>query len=138
MHWFYFKVLNWWPNQQITFNIVNLCRDLTKFYQRGMSILTRVESVNGAFKSDWQIDKNIIQVLEGQASNDIVRSYRKDDPSVANSYYSSMKFKCTFPPIQNLNPNATDQTKQAFGTVFCFAYALPYVYSELLTDLKIA
>jgi len=48
-HWFYFKVLEWWrPGQVVTFNILNMVRDLTRFYGRGMNIMSRTESLNGA------------------------------------------------------------------------------------------
>ena len=43
-YWFYFKVLNWQPGSTITFNILNIGRDLTAFYARGMKIMNRQES----------------------------------------------------------------------------------------------
>lgn len=47
-HWFYFKVLLWRPGQVVTFNILNMVRDLSRFYGRGMNIMSRTESLNGA------------------------------------------------------------------------------------------
>lgn len=58
-HWFYFKVLNWQPECIVKFNILNMSRILTSFYTRGMNILTRVESANGAFKTEWKADSNL-------------------------------------------------------------------------------
>jgi len=58
-HWFYFKVLNWRPESTVKFNILNMGRDLSNFYSRGMNIVTRVESANGAFKTEWKVDKSL-------------------------------------------------------------------------------
>lgn len=135
MHWFHFKVLNWRPNQTAVFTIHGLCRDLSSFYGRGMNILTRVESANGAFKTEWSVDPKVTQILEVQRASKIVRKFRKDDPKVPAAYYSSLKFKCVFPALKKLNPTASDVTQQAPGVVFSFAYALPYVYSDLMRDL---
>ena len=35
-YWFYFKVLNWIPETTVTFNILNIGRNLSAFYERGM------------------------------------------------------------------------------------------------------
>jgi hypothetical protein len=64
MHWFYFKVLNWQVEQTVTFTIHGLCRDLHNFYSRGMNVLTRLESQNGAFKTEWSADKDITKIVE--------------------------------------------------------------------------
>jgi hypothetical protein len=53
-YWFYFKVLNWRPDTTVTFNILNIGRDLSAFYSRGMQILSRVESLDGKTQSEWE------------------------------------------------------------------------------------
>ena len=76
-------------------------------------------------------------------------------------YYNTLKFKCQFPEISVLTKNSGsngsngsnwhfDDTvssvnggysevgpndEGAPGTVFCFAYAIPYTYSDLVSDL---
>ena len=62
-HWFYFKVSNWQPGRSVTFNIVNLSRDLSKFYSQGMNIMTQFESKNGQ-KSEWKSDCKLTEVEE--------------------------------------------------------------------------
>ena len=52
-YWFYFKVNNWKPKTKVTFNLLNVARDLLPFYSKGMNIWTRTESTNGKYKSDW-------------------------------------------------------------------------------------
>lgn len=52
-YWFYFKVLNWKPDSTATFNILNIGRDLSAFYSRGMQILTRMESSDGSNSTEW-------------------------------------------------------------------------------------
>jgi len=43
-YWFYFKVLNWHPKSKAVFNLLNVARDLHRFYSHGMQIWTRTES----------------------------------------------------------------------------------------------
>ena len=70
-------------------------------------------------------------------------------------YYNTLKFKVEFPEITMLNTGAgasnndgAEDTISANGysevgpndldspgTVMCFAYAIPYTYSDLMTDL---
>ena len=59
-HWFYFKVLNWQPNSSVTFNILNIARDMNRFYGKGMSVITRTESSNGKLKSPWRFNETEI------------------------------------------------------------------------------
>ncbi len=63
-HWFNFKVLLWRPGQVVTFNILNMVRDLSRFYGRGMNIWSRTESLNGAQKSEWTVNKDLTEVIE--------------------------------------------------------------------------
>lgn len=58
-YWFYFKVLNWTPKAQATFNILNVARDLAPFYNRGLQVWSRCESTNGKLKSEWNCSKNV-------------------------------------------------------------------------------
>ena len=51
-HWFYFKVGNWQPGQICQFNILNMTRDLSKFYGKGMKIQTQMETKDG-LKTEW-------------------------------------------------------------------------------------
>ena len=44
-YWFYFKVSNFRVGQRYTFNIYNFTRNLDKFYQAGMNVLTMAEDV---------------------------------------------------------------------------------------------
>ena len=71
-HWFYFKVQNWRPKQTATFNIMNVARDLTRFYNKGMQIWYRTESANGIYRSEWQCCQDYVKVLSFE-QNDIVR-----------------------------------------------------------------
>lgn len=66
--------------------------------------------------------------------------------------YNTLKFRCEFPEIPMLKmpiQSSFDDTASvsgytelgqndqcAPGTVFCFAYALPYTYTDLLSDLQ--
>lgn len=106
-HWFYFKVLNWRPEQEVKFNMINMTRDLSVFYSRGMTVLTRTESHDGKYKSEWRSDKNIVTSVHFSHQNKIIRSYSKHDPKVPASFYSSVKFKATFPEFEQLNPDST-------------------------------
>lgn len=78
-------------------------------------------------------------------------------------YYNTLKFKCVFPEISMLKTSGTgwpgvnidedgEEESTTFGEsgykevgpndqgqpgkVFCFAYALPYTYSDLISDLE--
>ena len=62
-YWFYFKVLNWKPKTKVTFNLLNVARDLTPFYSKGMNIWSRSESANGHYKSEWQCIDNCVEVI---------------------------------------------------------------------------
>ena len=44
-HWFYFKVMNWRAGQTVKFSILNLVRNLSSFYEKGMSVYTRNENL---------------------------------------------------------------------------------------------
>lgn len=149
-YWFYFKVLNWVPKAKATFNILNVARDLLPFYNRGMNIWTRTESANGLFKTDWDCSANNSVEVLSFSENDIVRSKSSKKEYACGRYYNTLKFRCTFPEIQTLGAGpsgdgADDSVTEAevgpdgkgeSGNVFCFAYALPYTYSDLLTDLE--
>lgn len=73
-HWFYFKVANWQPGQTYTFNILNMSRDLSSFYFRGMNILTQMETGDG-FKSEWSHIAGT-EVLEVERQNGIVKKWK--------------------------------------------------------------
>lgn len=98
-HWFYFKAQNWYPGQTCTFTILNMVRDLSSFYGKGMNIQTRYEVLSTGRKSDWKVDPKLTQIIEIDRTNDIVRNRRLDGES---NYYSSLKFKCTFPKEEDL------------------------------------
>ena len=148
-YWFYFKVLNWKPKAFATFNVLNVARDLVPFYNKGMQIWTRCESSNGKYKSDWECSKNV-RVVSFQP-NDIVRSTKQKKEYAMGRNYHTLKFRCEFPEISMLKTsvysNFDDTTsvnpyaevgpndQEALGTVFCFAYALPYTYTDLMSDL---
>lgn len=132
---------------------MNVARDLTPFYNRGMKIWTRTESGNGLNKSDWQCSKNNVDVISFQ-QNDILRSNSKKKEYACGRYYNTLKFQCKFPEItvlkqqnnqwpgmSNKNCNNIDFEvgpidQRAQGTVLCFAYAQPYTYCDLLSDLE--
>ena len=149
-YWFYFKVLNWKPKAKANFNILNVARDLLPFYSKGMNIWTRTESTNGKYKSEWQC-QNAVSVISFQ-QNDIVRSKSSKKEYACGRYYNTLKFKVEFPEITMLNASNSCVTgndadtisynevgpndQEAPGTVMCFAYALPYTYSDLITDLE--
>jgi len=141
-HWFYFKVLNWQPNSSVTFNMLNIARDLQRFYGKGMSVLTRTESSNGKLKSPWRFNET--EVMEYEPQNEIVRSWRKDDPDVPSRYYSTLKFRYKFPKGEKVNFDYSHQGHEEgifedfLGTVICFAYGLPYTYSDMLSDFEMA
>ena len=62
-HWFYFKIANWQRGKTYYFQIVNLSRDLSKFYTKGMKIVTRYETKSGQ-KSEWKCDPHLTEVEE--------------------------------------------------------------------------
>ena len=112
---------------------------MSRFYNKGMRILTRTESSDGKLKSPWVFDT--CQVEE-YGSNEIVRTWRKDDPEVPARYYNTLKFSYRFPAGEKVNfdylhNNVEEGTFPDFlGTVICFAYGLPYTYSDLLSDFQ--
>lgn len=55
-HWFYFKVQNWYPGQVVILNILNLVRDLSAFYEKGMNIQSRYQDITTGKYSEWKID----------------------------------------------------------------------------------
>ena len=67
----------------------------------------------------------------------MARTFKKDDPFKPAKYYTTMKFQCKFPSKDNLFKSNSDDEKKlnSARSVLCFAYALPYVYSDLLTDI---
>ena len=138
-HWFYFKVLNWQPKANVTFNIVNISRDMSRFYNKGMRIITRTESSDGKLKSPWVYDACTV---DEYGPNEIVRTWRKDDPDVPARYYNTLKFSYKFPAGDKVNfdylhNNVEEGTFDDFlGTVICFGYGLPYTYSDLLSDFQ--
>ena len=103
-YWFYFKVLNWQPKATVTFNILNVARDLTPFYSRGMQVLTRTESSSGKFKSPWKADTEICKVHEFY-QNEIQRTTKKDVKYAMGKNYHTLTFKCTFPGVEILKPD---------------------------------
>lgn len=92
-YWFYFKVLNWKPRAKAVFNVMNVARDLSPFYSRGMQIWTRTESTNGLYKSDWQCSGNNVDVISFQ-QNDIQRTSVRRKEYACGKYYNTLKFKC--------------------------------------------
>ena len=87
-----------------------------------------------------------------------MRSVSKKKEYACGKYYNTLSFKCTFPEIQMLktqNPQWPGIPKEeetpntgvfevgpndpgAPGCVMCFAYALPYTYCDLLSDLEMS
>ena len=131
-HWFYFKIANWQPGHTYTFNVVNMSRDLSKFYFRGMNVLTQLESPLDGARSDWSPHGGT-RILQIESQNQIVRRLQPD--GTPKSYYSTLRFEVKF-PLADSQDNIDDGTvRQASGMHYCFAYALPYVYTDLLTDL---
>ena len=101
-YWFYFKVLRWRPGQTVTFGLLNVARDVSPFYDNGMSILVRSETADGRFKSEWSCSKDICQVVSFE-QNDIVRSTKKTKEYAVGKNYFTLKFNCTFPEVEQLN-----------------------------------
>ena len=54
--------------------------------------MTRTESLNGAHKSEWTVDKQLTEVVDVRKEGPVVRRYSNDNPPVPLSYYSSLKF----------------------------------------------
>ena len=99
--------------------------------------MSRTESLNGAQKSEWTVNKALTEVIEAKKVGPVVRRFSNDDPPEPLSYYSSLTFKCTFPDMKaNSNTNGLRQQSSLQDIVYCFAYALPYGYTDLLADLK--
>lgn len=142
-YWFYFKVLNWQPGSTVTFNVLNVARDLAPFYSRGMQILTRTESASGKLKTAWTAEQKTCRVVSFQP-NDIVRTTKKEKQYACGRNFNTLAFKCTFPGVRVIKPDPDSSAAAkgsltehgAPGTVFCFAYALPLTYSDLLSDLE--
>ena len=144
-YWFYFKVLNWTPKAKATFNILNIVRDLHPFYSRGMNIWTRRESSNGRYKTDWDCSANNNVKVISFKENDIVRSKSNRKEYACGRYYNTLKFTCEFPEITMIRTAVENDvitevgpadSQGALGNVLCFAYALPYTYSDLISDLE--
>ena len=94
-YWFYFKVLNWRPNTTVTFNILNIGRDLSAFYARGMQIQTRTESSDGTQRSEWVTGENAT-VLEFTTC-ELCRAMKKDKEEEIKKYYNKLRFQVKFP-----------------------------------------
>jgi hypothetical protein len=109
-----------------------MVRDLSSFYAKGMNIQTRYEVISTGKRSEWKADIDLTQIIEVERTNDIVKGRRSDGE---NLYYSGLKFKCTFPTTEQLEEMGL---KNYYDIEFSFAYALPYMYSDLLTDLNSA
>ena len=86
----------------VTFNLLNVARDVSPFYDNGMSVLVRSETSDGKFKSEWTCSKDIIHVNSFEA-NDIVRSSKRTKEYAMGKNYNTLKFSCTFPEIKQLN-----------------------------------
>ena len=74
-----------------------MVRDLSSFYAKGMNIQTRYEVISTGKRSEWKADLDLTQIIEVERTNDIVKGRRSDGE---NLYYSSLKFKCTFPTTE--------------------------------------
>lgn len=84
-HWFYFKVSNFKPGRTYTFAILNMTRDLVRFFSQGMQVITCMQSDNGA-QTEWTRDTVF---LEFEKSNGILKKN--------NLCYSTLKFKYQCP-----------------------------------------
>ena len=138
-----------------------MARDLGRFYSRGMKIWTCTESADGLYKSEWQLTDNDVEVISFNP-NDLVRTKSRKKKYACGRTYNTLKFTCTFPEVPilrgkggvgsstawpgGLEDNNIDMNDEFLddspvdegvpGTVFCFAYALPYTYSDLMSDLE--
>ena len=73
-----------------------------------------------------------------------MRTTKKEKQYACGRNFNSLVFKCTFPEVRVIKPepDSAAAAKGALtehgapGTVFCFAYALPLTYSDLLSDLE--
>jgi hypothetical protein len=63
-----------------------------------------------------------------------VRKVRDTNESTPPRYYSSLKFKCTFPWETDFKIDEESRNNTG-GLYLSFAYALPYLYTDLLSDL---
>ena len=78
------------------------------------------------------------------APNDVVRTTKKEKQYACGRTFNTLVFKCTFPAVRVIGPEPDSAAAAkgsptehgAPGTVFCFAYALPLTYSDLLSDLE--
>ena len=85
----------------MTFNILNVARDLSRFYSKGMNIWTCTESSDGLYKSDWQRTNNGVDVISFNP-NDLIRSKSKKKKYACGRNYNTLKFRCTFPEVPTL------------------------------------
>lgn len=95
-----------------------------------MNVQTRYEDISTGKRSEWKCDLAVTQVLELERTNDIVKGTRTDGENI---FYSTLKFKCTFPTQEQFEEMCPDANYTDIE--YSFAYALPYVYSDLLRDL---
>lgn len=65
--------------------------------------MTRTESINGSHKSEWVVDRQLTEIIEVQKTNSVVRRFSAEEPKMPLSFYSSLKFKCTFPDLKTLS-----------------------------------
>lgn len=114
-----------------------------------MNIWTRKESADGCYKTEWDCSKdNKVDVISFKENN-IIRSRSNKKEYACGRYYNTLKFTCEFPEISILRTGASTgpgseevitevgpHGEGALGNVLCFAYALPYTYSDLMTDLE--
>ena len=70
-----------------------------------------------------------LEVFGSNEPNPVVRTFSKDNPPTPINYYNSLSFRCKF-------PEATRDPMGGGMSVFCFAYALPYGFNDLIRDLK--
>lgn len=113
---------------------MNMARDLSKFYFRGMNIMTQMESTDG-HKSEWKTDTELTMVDEIETRNEIVRRWNRDgDEPTPKSWYGTLRFNVKFPAVTELKLG--DVLRSSGNVLFCFAYAIPYVYTDLLADLQ--
>ena len=81
---------------------MNITRDLSPFYDKGMTVLTRLESEDGQYKGEWTTE-GVISDVEFLPQSKIVRSFKKDSKTVPNRYYSGLSFRVTFPSLVDLS-----------------------------------
>ena len=83
-YWFYFKVSNFRIGQRYTFNIYNFTRNLDKFYQAGMNVLTMAEDA-------YHPTANFLRKKEKQQTDNEIKL--KVDDEYSESKNSSIKLK---------------------------------------------